>query len=243
VTTTTDTTLLDEALAYAAAGIRVFPCLPAGKTPLTTNGFLDATTDPDRIARIRRPRRRRPPRRQRLGRLPPGRDRRAARRVGARHPNPVRRPAPALPRHRSAQRLAARPTRRLPRHRRVRPAAPVPRADQDLLPPLRADPGRRRTRPTPGLGAGPRPDRTPARHSGFRPFNPARLPGRTHGLARIPRRAQPRPASPTSARWSTPPSPPGSHADRPTARSRAHNAPSPTDPRRRPTSSPGRRPS
>ncbi|WP_315093231.1 bifunctional DNA primase/polymerase [uncultured Cellulomonas sp.] len=49
--TTTDTApdLLTHALAYAESGLRVFPCLPGGKTPLTSSGFLDATTDPDRI--------------------------------------------------------------------------------------------------------------------------------------------------------------------------------------------------
>ncbi len=41
--------LRDRALAYAAAGIAVFPCVPAGKAPLTANGFHDATTNPDRI--------------------------------------------------------------------------------------------------------------------------------------------------------------------------------------------------
>ena len=44
-------TMLDRALAYAAAGTRVFPCLPGGKTPLTTNGFRDATTDAEQIRR------------------------------------------------------------------------------------------------------------------------------------------------------------------------------------------------
>ncbi len=39
-------TLRDRALAYANAGIPVFPCIPGGKTPLTANGFHDATTDP-----------------------------------------------------------------------------------------------------------------------------------------------------------------------------------------------------
>ncbi|WP_456789612.1 bifunctional DNA primase/polymerase [Cellulomonas sp. P5_C5] len=41
--------LLAHALTYAEAGIRVFPCLPGGKTPLTSSGFLDATTDPGQI--------------------------------------------------------------------------------------------------------------------------------------------------------------------------------------------------
>lgn len=49
--TTPAPTLRDRALAYAAAGIAVFPCVPGGKTPLTANGFHDATTDADRIRR------------------------------------------------------------------------------------------------------------------------------------------------------------------------------------------------
>lgn len=43
-------TLRDRALRYAAHGVRVFPCAPGGKTPLTRNGFHDATTDPGVIA-------------------------------------------------------------------------------------------------------------------------------------------------------------------------------------------------
>ncbi len=39
--------LADRALAYANAGIPVFPCVPGGKTPLTASGFHDATTDPE----------------------------------------------------------------------------------------------------------------------------------------------------------------------------------------------------
>ncbi|WP_127572601.1 bifunctional DNA primase/polymerase [Georgenia faecalis] len=35
----------EAALAYAAAGVPVFPCVPGGKTPLTDNGFHGATTD------------------------------------------------------------------------------------------------------------------------------------------------------------------------------------------------------
>ena len=40
----------EQALAYAAYGWPVFPCRPGGKEPATPHGFLDATTDPDRIA-------------------------------------------------------------------------------------------------------------------------------------------------------------------------------------------------
>lgn len=37
--------LKEHALAYAARGIPVFPCIPGAKAPLTPNGFHDATTD------------------------------------------------------------------------------------------------------------------------------------------------------------------------------------------------------
>jgi hypothetical protein len=37
-------TLADAALRYANLGIPVFPCVPGGKQPLTTNGFHDATS-------------------------------------------------------------------------------------------------------------------------------------------------------------------------------------------------------
>jgi hypothetical protein len=39
-----------RALAYAAHGWPVFPCQPGGKQPATRHGFLDATTDPDKIS-------------------------------------------------------------------------------------------------------------------------------------------------------------------------------------------------
>jgi len=39
----------EQALAYAAHGWPVFPCQPDGKQPATRHGFLDATTDPDKI--------------------------------------------------------------------------------------------------------------------------------------------------------------------------------------------------
>lgn len=35
----------EAALAYANAGVAVFPCVPDGKRPLTPHGLLDATTD------------------------------------------------------------------------------------------------------------------------------------------------------------------------------------------------------
>jgi hypothetical protein len=40
---------LVAALRYARAGWPVFPCLPGEKVPATRHGFLDATTDPDKI--------------------------------------------------------------------------------------------------------------------------------------------------------------------------------------------------
>ncbi|HEY7142929.1 MAG TPA: bifunctional DNA primase/polymerase [Streptosporangiaceae bacterium] len=39
----------ERALAYAGHGWPVFPCQPGGKEPATRHGFLDATTDPDKI--------------------------------------------------------------------------------------------------------------------------------------------------------------------------------------------------
>lgn len=44
-----DTLFLTAALAYAEAGIAVFPCVPNGKRPATEHGLHDATTDPERI--------------------------------------------------------------------------------------------------------------------------------------------------------------------------------------------------
>ncbi len=43
--------LLKGALLYAGRGIAVFPCEPVGKRPLTAEGFLEATTDDERIRR------------------------------------------------------------------------------------------------------------------------------------------------------------------------------------------------
>jgi hypothetical protein len=45
----TDHTALRRALAYAAHGWPVFPCLPGEKLPATRHGFKDATTDPECI--------------------------------------------------------------------------------------------------------------------------------------------------------------------------------------------------
>lgn len=44
-----ETAFLTAALAYAEAGIAVFPCLPNDKKPACEHGHLDATTDPERI--------------------------------------------------------------------------------------------------------------------------------------------------------------------------------------------------
>jgi hypothetical protein len=41
---------LEAAQRYAAHGWPVFPCAPGGKVPVTRRGFLDASTDPERIA-------------------------------------------------------------------------------------------------------------------------------------------------------------------------------------------------
>ena len=44
-------TISEAAVVYAGAGIPVFPCVPGGKTPLTTHGYLDATTNLSRVER------------------------------------------------------------------------------------------------------------------------------------------------------------------------------------------------
>ena len=44
-------TRLEAALALADALTPVFPCVPGDKTPLTSHGFYDATTDQDQISR------------------------------------------------------------------------------------------------------------------------------------------------------------------------------------------------
>ena len=41
--------LLRAALSYAGRGWAVFPVKPNGKSPITPNGFKDATTDPKKI--------------------------------------------------------------------------------------------------------------------------------------------------------------------------------------------------
>lgn len=46
-----DGAVLPAALRLASSGIRVFPCTPGGKAPLTRNGFKDATTSASQVAR------------------------------------------------------------------------------------------------------------------------------------------------------------------------------------------------
>ena len=41
----------EAALRYAELGYPVFPCVSGDKTPLTTHGYKDASTDPDQIDR------------------------------------------------------------------------------------------------------------------------------------------------------------------------------------------------
>lgn len=45
----TDSDLMRAALEYAARGWSVFPCQPRGKTPITPNGFKDASSDPAQV--------------------------------------------------------------------------------------------------------------------------------------------------------------------------------------------------
>ena len=42
-------TMLDYALSYARGGLAVFPLSERGKTPATKKGYLDASTNPDKI--------------------------------------------------------------------------------------------------------------------------------------------------------------------------------------------------
>ncbi len=50
-TVTTDSPFLTSALMLARHGWKVFPCVPGTKEPATTNGFHDASSDPDVIRR------------------------------------------------------------------------------------------------------------------------------------------------------------------------------------------------
>ena len=155
---------LRQALACAARGWPVFPCLPGQKIPATRHGYLDATTDTAQITAW-------------FGRQPgwnlaiatgaPGPDvldvdqhgpagngfgafarLRAAgllRRRQRLHPHPQRRPARLLHRLGPAQRPPARQPPRLPVGRRLRPRPALPgrrpavRADQDPRRPRRPE--------------------------------------------------------------------------------------------------------
>ena len=149
---------LRQALAFAARGWPVLPCLPGQKIPATAHGYRDATTDPGQInewfgqspglepghrhrhPRPRRPRHRRPrPGRERVPGVPPAQRRRAAGRRGHLRPHPQRRPARLLHRLAPAQRPPARSPPGLPLGRRLcpdpalphrRPPLPAHRADQ-----------------------------------------------------------------------------------------------------------------
>jgi hypothetical protein len=44
--------VLNAALAYAACGLPVFPCLPRAKEPAVARGFHAATTNPETIRRL-----------------------------------------------------------------------------------------------------------------------------------------------------------------------------------------------
>jgi Bifunctional DNA primase/polymerase, N-terminal len=46
-----DPNLLEAALAFAARGWQVFPCIPAGKRPVTPRGFHDGSTNPATVRR------------------------------------------------------------------------------------------------------------------------------------------------------------------------------------------------
>ena len=161
----TDTTLR-QALAYAARGWPVFPCLPGQKIPATAHGYRDATTDEQQITDWfgRHPGwnlaiatgapgpdvldvDQHGPRRERVRRLRPAAPRRAAGRRGRLRAHPQRRPARLLHRHRPAQRPPARAPPGLPVRRRLRPGPALP----GRRPPLPAHPDHRRPRP-PRLG-------------------------------------------------------------------------------------------
>ena len=161
---------LRQALEYAARGWPVFPCNAGQKTPATSHGHRDATTDPAQITAWFT---RNPHWNLAIATGAPGPDvldidqhgpagngyaafttltkaGLTGRRGGIRA-HAQRRPARLLPRLRSAQRPPARPPPGLPLPRRLRPGPAVPGRRQAL--PAHPHRGRRRR---PGLGHGHR---------------------------------------------------------------------------------------